>query len=103
MTGIEGSWVVHIRFVRGEVAHSMQVEQEGDVLQGRYRSQYGERRLEGRIEGDRIRFRVPMHYQAVGATYGFDGKLDGKILRGRVDLGEYWQGEWEAKRTESGG
>ena len=29
MTNIEGSWVVHIRFIRGEATHSMLVEQEG--------------------------------------------------------------------------
>ena len=96
----EGPWMVHIRFVRGEATHSMQVDQDGEVLQGRYRSQYGERTMEGCVEGDRIRLRVPMHYQAVGTTYGFEGTLEGETLQGRVDLGEYWQGEWEAKRAE---
>jgi hypothetical protein len=78
----------------------MLVEQEGGVLGGRYRSQYGERRFEGSVEGNQIRWRVPMHYQAVGATYGFEGTLEGDKLRGCVDLGEYWQGTWEAKRVE---
>ena len=92
--------MVHIRFVRGEATHSMQVDQDGEVLQGRYRSQYGECTMEGCVEGDKIRLRVPMHYQAVGATYVFEGTLEGETLQGRVDLGEYWQGEWEAKRVE---
>ncbi len=100
MINVEGPWMVHIRFVRGEATHSMQVNQDGEVLQGRYRSQYGERTMEGCVEGDRIRLRVPMHYQAVGATYVFEGTLEGETLQGRVDLGEYWQGEWEAKRVE---
>lgn len=100
MTNIEGSWVVHIRFIRGEATHSMLVEQEGGVLGGRYRSQYGERRIEGSVEGNQIRWRVPMHYQAVGATYAFEGTLEGETLQGRVDLGEYWQGTWEAKRAD---
>ena len=100
MMNVEGSWMVHIRFVRGDATHSMQVEQDGEVLRGRYHSQYGERTMEGCVEGDRIRLRVPMHYQAVGTTYGFEGTLDGETLQGRVDLGEYWQGEWEAKRVD---
>ena len=100
MINVEGSWMVHIRFVSGDATHSMQVEQDGEGLQGRYRSQYGERTMEGRVEEDRIRLRVPMHYQAVGTTYEFEGTLEGGKLQGRVDLGEYWQGEWEAKRVQ---
>lgn len=100
MMNVEGSWMVRVRFVRGDATHSMQVEQDGEVLRGRYRSQYGERTIEGRVEGDRMRLYVPMHYQAVGTTYGFEGTLEGETLQGRVDLGEYWQGEWEAKRVE---
>ena len=50
MMSLKGSWMVHIRFVRGDATHSMQVEQDGEVLQGRYRSQYGERTMEGRVE-----------------------------------------------------
>ena len=100
MMNVEGSWMVHVRFVRGDATHSMQLEQDGEVLQGRYRSQYGERTIEGRVEGDLIRLYVAMHYQAVGTTYRFEGTLEGEMLQGRVDLGEYWQGEWEAKRVE---
>ncbi len=98
MASVDGTWVVHIRFVRGEATHSMQIEQEGDQVHGRYRSQYGEREVRGRVEGSEVFLRVPMHYQAVGTTYGFHGVIEGDVLRGAVDLGEYWRGEWEAVR-----
>ena len=99
MSTLAGSWTVHITFVRGHATHSMQVEQEGNQLRGRYRSQYGVRELQGTVDGEQVRLRVPMHYQAVGATYGFSGTVEGDVLRGEVDLGEYWQGTWEAERS----
>ena len=34
MMNVEGSWMVHIRFVRGDATHSMQVEQDGEECRG---------------------------------------------------------------------
>ena len=99
MGDLSGTWKVHIRFVRGEAKHSMQIEQQGGELQGRYRSQYGVRPLNGSLDNGQVRFRVPVHYQAVGTTYGFCGRLEGEVLRGEVDLGEYGRGQWEAQRV----
>ncbi|MGY8825250.1 MAG: hypothetical protein ACKVJG_15155 [Candidatus Latescibacterota bacterium] len=99
MSDLSGAWKIQIRFVRGSAEHSMQVEQSGDEIKGVYRSQYGARDLSGSISAGKVQLRVPVHYESVGTTYSFSGQLDGDVLRGEVDLGEYWTGTWEAQRV----
>ena len=55
--------------------------------------------MSGTTSTDGVRWRVPVHYESVGATYSFSGQLDGDVLRGKVNLGEYGTGEWEAHRV----
>lgn len=99
MSDLSGSWEIRLKFLLGEARHSAHLEQEGEALKGRYRSQFGEQEVRGRIRGDEVEMRVGIHYQACGAGYGFRGKVEGEVMRGKVDLGEYWTGQWEAKRV----
>lgn len=99
MSDLNGAWKVQIRFVRGAAEHSMQLEQSGDEIRGGYRSQYGAREIRGSVSGGNVQLRVPVHYESVGTTYSFSGQLDGDVLRGKVDLGEYGTGTWEAQRV----
>jgi L-seryl-tRNA(Ser) seleniumtransferase len=99
MVNLSGAWIVRIRFALGEARHSMQLEQQGEELKGRYRSLYGEREVRGQVRDGQVHLRVPIYYQGVGVTYGFSGRLNGDQLSGEVDLGEYWKATWEAERT----
>lgn len=99
MDDLSGGWKIQIRFLRGTAEHSMQIEQHGEEIKGVYRAQYGARDLSGTTSVDSVQWRVPVHYESVGATYTFSGQLDGDVLRGMVNLGEYGTGEWEAHRV----
>lgn len=99
MGELNGNWKVGIKFLRGEARHSVQLAQDGQELKGRYRSQYGEQEVRGRVIGDQVEMEVGIYYQGVGATYRFRGRCEGKTLRGEVELGEYGTATWEAERV----
>ena len=99
MSDLSGSWEVRLEFLLGEARHAMHLGQEGEELKGRYRSQFGEQQVQGRVCGDEVEMRVGIGYQACGASYGFVGKLAGDVMKGEVDLGEYWTAQWEAKKV----
>jgi L-seryl-tRNA(Ser) seleniumtransferase len=96
---VSGDWRLDLRFLMGEASHSLHLEQDGDGVSGRYRSQYGEQDISGSLSADgSVRLRTWVHYQACGAGYTFTGRIDGDRMEGEVDLGEYWRGNWSAER-----
>jgi hypothetical protein len=98
MTTLTGDWQIQIHFLLGETRHAARLEQEGETLQGRYRSQYGEHEIQGRIAGDAVELQVGIHHQRCGTTYAFRGTVAGDAMHGEVGLGEYGRARWEARR-----
>ncbi len=98
MRELNGNWKIGIKFLWGEARHSVQLAQNGQELKGRYRSQYSEQEVRGRVVDDRVEMEVGIYYQGVGTTYRFRGKCEGEVLRGEVELGEYGTATWEAER-----
>lgn len=99
MSDLSGSWEIKLSFILGEARHSVVLEQEGEELKGKYRSQFGEQEVRGRVRGSEVEMRVGIYYQHCGATYGFRGKVEGSSIKGEVDLGEYWTGGWEGRKV----
>ena len=100
MSALTGHWHVDIDFVRGAARHTLQLEQEGDQLRGRYRSPYAEYEATGTVSADgAVELSVPVAYQHVGARYAFRGTASGDAMSGELDLGEYWTAAWKATRA----
>ena len=95
---LSGDWKVELEFVRGHARHALNLTQEAEQVSGRYRTQFGVQETHGRVEGDRIDLRASIHHQACGATYRFTGQVDGDLIEGDVDLGEYWTARFRAQR-----
>jgi hypothetical protein len=98
METLTGDWQIEIQFVRGSARHAVRLEQTDAALQGRYRSQFAEHELHGRVEGDSVAMEVGIHYQRCGTTYAFRGTAAGDTMQGEVGLGEYGSARWEARR-----
>jgi hypothetical protein len=98
MSKLTGDWQFEIQFLRGTARHVARLEQSGEELEGRYRAQYGEHELHGRIDGDTVEMTVGIHYQGCGTTYAFRGTVLGDAMQGEVGLGEYGSARWEARR-----
>ena len=94
-----GRWDVHIEFAAGSADHVMHVSQEGARLSGTYQGDFVTRDLSGKISGRDIQIAAAIpdtHGAAV--SYRFEGKLDGDVLSGSLDMGEYLAAKWTAKR-----
>lgn len=99
---ISGAWKIHTRYVLGESKHSMTLEQDGNDLSGTYRSQYSSGELQGHISGNQIELSVTIGYQASKTNYVYTGSVQGGSMSGTVDLGEFWNAEWTARRVAAG-
>ena len=98
MYDLNGEWDMRIQFLSGEAQHSLRFEQDGDVLSGAYRSQYGTEPLQGSVRGNVVRIQTDIRYEGQGVGYRFEGIINEDEIQGDLDLGEYWQASWEAKR-----
>jgi hypothetical protein len=96
---LSGDWTLELDFLLGKASHALQLEQNGDVVTGRFRSQYGEQQMTGNVQADgRIHLRSSVHYQACGAPYIFHGRATGDHMEGELSLGEFWTAAWRADR-----
>ncbi len=95
---VSGRWDVALKFDRGEARHTLFLEQSGERLVGTHRGETLSGELQGRVNGQRVRFRSSHRYEGTSLTYGFDGSLVDGVLTGTVDLGEYGSAKFTAKK-----
>ena len=96
---LTGRWDVHIEFAAGSADHSLHVKQQGNQLTGTHQGDFVSRDFGGSIAGTEIIISSSVS-EAHGAalSYRFLGKLDGDTMSGTLDLGEYLDAKWTAKR-----
>ena len=88
-----GDWEIDVDFISGSARHGACLNQDGPVISGRYRTQYGDHEIGGRADGEEIDMSVEIQFQGVGATYRFTGRARGEDrIEGVVDLGELLEG-----------
>ncbi|MGH9722303.1 MAG: aminotransferase class V-fold PLP-dependent enzyme [Bryobacteraceae bacterium] len=93
-----GQWDVRITYVRGESSHMLFLEQQGEKLVGSHRGDILAGDLNGKVTGSRAVFRSSHRYEGSSIGYQFDGVMNGSEIRGTVDLGEYGQAQFTARR-----
>ena len=98
MYDLNGEWDMRIQFLSGEAEHSLRFEQDGEALNGTYRSQYGAAPLRGNVQGNVVQIQTDVRYEGQGVGYRFEGIINGDEIQGDLDLGEYWQASWKAKK-----
>jgi hypothetical protein len=96
---LSGNWTLELEFLLGKASHALWLEQEGDDLRGRFRSQYGEQDINGTLRADAaVQLRSSVHYEACGAPDIFHGRVTGDQMQGELSLGEFWTAGWSARR-----
>jgi len=99
---VAGQWEVHVEFFLGSAEHALFFEQRGSDLAGTHRGDILSGDVRGKVEGGAIRFHSSHRYEGTRLTYEFEGKIDGDVMNGTVDLGEYGQARWTARRRQYG-
>jgi L-seryl-tRNA(Ser) seleniumtransferase len=93
-----GRWDAVLTFDYGEARHTLYLEQTGERLAGTHYGEFLSGELRGTVSGNRLRFRSSHRYEGTSIGYSFDGAVSDGVLSGAVDLGEYGQAKFTAKK-----
>jgi hypothetical protein len=95
---IAGRWDITIQFVQGDGNYTAFFEQTGEKLHRTYRGQFTEGTLDGTIQGKTIHFRGRLKIEGAHLIYSYSGTIEGDQMSGRVDLDEYGEARWAARK-----
>ena len=101
---LTGTWKVDIQFAASKSTHTINIAQDGNRLQGTHQAEFRARELAGSIDGDQVQFATRLaSSEGVVIGFRFSGKLSGDSMSGALDMGEYLDATWTARRHTFGG
>ncbi|SDM34354.1 uncharacterized pyridoxal phosphate-dependent enzyme [Daejeonella rubra] len=96
---ISGLWDVDVKFFSSIIKHSLNIQQDGNWVNGSHKSQFDERSIGGTIEGDQIKLSSTLSKPGDQITFYFSGNLNGDTFSGDIHMGEYRTAKFTAKRN----
>ena len=100
-TDLTGTWDVRIQYAASVSVHRLHVRQRGNDIDGVHQGDFESRDLKGTIDGDALRLRSSWEH-GDSLNYTFTGNITGDEMAGDVNLGEYLDARFTAKRHASG-
>ena len=94
---LTGTWDVRIEYAASVSTHRLDVRQRGHDLDGTHQGDFESRDLRGTIDGDVVRIRSSWEH-GDSLNYTFSGRVSGDGMTGEVNLGEYLDARFSAKR-----
>jgi hypothetical protein len=101
-TDLTGTWDVRIQYAASASTHRLHVRQRGNDLDGVHQGDFESRDLMGTLDGDAVRLRSSWEH-GDSLNYTFTGIVTGDEMAGDVNLGEYLDARFTAKRHAVGG
>ncbi|MBD2751286.1 PLP-dependent transferase [Spirosoma validum] len=96
---LSGRWDVSIEFYTSKSQHTFILEkQDTNYLIGTHKGEFATRELIGTIEGDDVRFQSRYSVPGDNVVMTFYGKLAGDTITGEIDMVEYVNAKFTAKR-----
>ena len=95
---VSGHWDVEIEYVVGTVQHHFFLDMDGAQVRGLHQGRITEGRVRGTVADDGVDLRSSGRFEGGSWGYRFTGRLRGDEMRGEVDLGEYGEARWRARR-----
>ncbi len=95
---VSGRWDVDVEFFSSRSQHTLQIEQDGNWIQGSHRGDFSTRELVGMIEGNAVTLRSVDQRPGNSITFIFAGTLADGTISGPIHLGEYLTARFTAKR-----
>lgn len=96
---VTGRWDVHVEFAAGSADHFFFVQQKDNQVVGTHQGNFVDRDLAGTISGDNVRITSSIgEVHGAALTYHFTGTLNGDTMSGALNMGEYLEARWFAKR-----
>ncbi len=101
---LSGRWDVRIQYLASSSAHVLHLKQSSGQVEGTHQGDFVSRDLRGNIEGNRVRL-TSSYTERHGDSlqFEFSGQLTGEEISGTLNMGEYLEAKWTAKRHVFGG
>jgi len=100
---LAGAWDLELQFKLGREKHSLFLEQNGEDLAGLHLGETLRGKVTGTTEGEIVSLRSSQPIEGTQLSFSFRGKVSGDSMEGTVDLGEYGQATWSARRPPKAG
>jgi L-seryl-tRNA(Ser) seleniumtransferase len=102
---LTGRWDVHIDYLASTSSHVLHLKQQGGRIEGTHQGDFVSRDLGGTIQGEQVRLSsayTERHGDSLMFQFSgqFSQKVSGDEIGGTLDMGEYLQARWTAKRHQ---
>jgi len=98
-TTIAGDWNMTINSPQGANTTKVTFKQDGDKVNGLFKSPAGELPFTGTLTGNDLKFAFTIQFQGQPLEIAMDGKVDGDAMTGKANFGGMIDGDWSAKRA----
>ena len=100
---LSGRWEVEIQYAASTTTHTLHLQQNGNRLEGTHQGDFLARDISGTISGDIVTLASNVtERHGDSLTYRFSGKVSGETMAGTLDMGEYLNATWTARRHSRG-
>jgi hypothetical protein len=98
---LTGDWDMTIQSPQGTNTVKVTLTQDGETVSGRVTSQLGELPVTGALTGDDLKIAFTLPIQGQSIVIVMTGKVEGPTLAGKVQFGDFGEGDWTATRAEA--
>lgn len=95
---LSGRWDAEIQFFSSKSMHTLNIEQDGNWIQGSHKGDFSVRDMVGTIDGNAVTLRSTDRIPGDNITFIFTGTLSGETIAGSIFMGEYRTATFTAKR-----
>jgi hypothetical protein len=100
-TTIAGDWDLTINSPQGANTTKVTFKQDGEKVDGLFKSPAGELPFTGTLTGDDLKFTFTIQFQGQPLEIAMTGKVAGGEMTGKANFGGMIDGDWSAKRADA--
>ena len=100
-TSIAGDWDMTINSPQGASTSKVTFKQDGEKVDGLFKSPAGELAFTGTLTGDALKFTFQIQFQGQPLDILMTGTVAGAEMTGKANFGGMVDGDWTAKRSDS--
>ena len=90
---------IEVQYALSTSQHSFMIEQDGNWIQGTHKGNHDTKNMVGTIAGNELRIRSTIPIVGKIIIYLFSGKVNGDIISGDIQMGEYLTAKFTARRN----
>ncbi len=99
---VAGDWDVTVQSPQGTNTVLVTLKQDGEKLDGLFKSPLGELPFTGTLTGNEMKFTFSFPVDGQPLLITMTGKVDGDAIAGKADFGGFAEGDWSANAREAG-